>query len=102
MAGEVYQAQILKNFFDTITGPDRNLTRIHMCVLSIAKLRHEPPEEMTRLIKSRERRELSVDILDYMCDVAADLEMKTVLTAFGVTEIKEMAEEFSTVSLDTL
>ena len=106
MAGEVYQAQILKNFFDTITGPDRNLTRIHMCVLSVAKLRHEPAEEMTRLIdqlrKSRERRELSVDILDYMCDVAADLQNRAVLTAFGVAEIKEMAEEFSTVSLDTL
>ena len=27
MGGEVYQAQVLRNFFDTITGTDRNLTR---------------------------------------------------------------------------
>jgi len=44
MGGEVYQAQIVKNFFDTITGTDRNLTRIFMCVVSLAKIRMEPPE----------------------------------------------------------
>ena len=37
MSGEVYQAQVLRNFFDTITGADRNLTRIYMCVMSLAK-----------------------------------------------------------------
>ncbi len=102
----MYQAQILKNFFDTITGPDRNLTRIYMCVISLAKLRQESPETLTFLAdqmrKSKQKRELSVDILDYMCDVAAEMEMKTVLTAFGVTEIREMADEFSSISLDSL
>ena len=44
MGGEVYQAQVLKNFFDTITGTDRNLTRIYMCVISLAKLRGEDVE----------------------------------------------------------
>ncbi len=106
MSGEVYQAQILKNFFDTITGPDRNLTRIYMCVISLAKLRQESPETLTFLAdqmrKSKQKRELSVDILDYMCDIAAEMEMKTVLTAFGVTEIREMADEFSSISLDSL
>jgi hypothetical protein len=38
MSGEVYQAQVLRNFFDTITGTDRNLTRIYMCVLSDLEL----------------------------------------------------------------
>jgi hypothetical protein len=106
MAGEVYQAQVIKNFFDTITGPDRNLTRIYMCVISLAKLRGEPPETLTSLIdqlkKSKQRRELSIDILDFMCDAAIELEMNTVLTAFGVTEIREMADEFSAISLDSL
>ena len=41
MGGEVYQAQVLRNFFDTITGADRNLTRIYMCVVRLAKLRME-------------------------------------------------------------
>ncbi len=106
MSGEIYQAQILRNFFDTITGPDRNLTRIHMCVVSLAKLRMEPPERMSLLIdqlkKSREKRELSVDILDYMCDVAAGLEIASVQTAFGVKETAQMAEQFERISLDSL
>jgi hypothetical protein len=106
MAGEIYQAQVIRNFFDTITGSDRNLTRIYMCVVSVGKLRRESPEKMTFLLdqlrRSRERRELSVDILDYMCDAALDLEMNQVLTAFGVTGIKEIADEFTTVSLDSL
>ena len=91
MGGEVYQAQVLRNFLDTITGADRNLTRIYMCVVSLAKLRLESPEKMTFLIdplrKSRQKRELSVDIIDYMCDVARDLELTTVQTAFGVRDI---------------
>jgi hypothetical protein len=37
-----------------------------------------------------------------MCDAALDLEMNQVLTAFGVTGIKEIADEFTTVSLDSL
>jgi hypothetical protein len=106
MSGEIYQAQILRNFFDTITGPDRNLTRIHMCVVSLAKLRMEPPERMSLLIdqlkKSRERRELSVDILDYMCDAATSLELASVQTAFGVKEVAQMAEQFERISLDSL
>lgn len=106
MGGEIYQAQILRNFFDTITGPDRNLTRIHMCVISLAKLRMESPERMSLLIdqlkKSRERRELSVDILDYMCDAAAGLELVSVQTAFGVKEVSQIAEQFERISIDSL
>ena len=74
MGGEIYQAQVIRNFFDCITGTDRNLTRIYMCVMSLAKLRMEPPEKMTSLVdqlrKSKIQKELSVDILDYMCDAA--------------------------------
>ena len=106
MSGEVYQAQVLRNFFDTITGTDRNLTRIYMCVISLAKLRMESPERMTFLVdqlrKSKQRRELSVDIIDYMCDVARDLELSTVQTAFGVKDINAVADEFSGISLDSL
>ncbi len=106
MGGEIYQAQILRNFFDTITGTDRNLTRIYMCVLTLAKLRMESPERMSFLLeqlkKSRERRELSVDILDYMCDAAFSLDLNTVQTAFGVREIQQMAEQFEKISLDSL
>ena len=106
MSGEVYQAQVLRNFFDTITGTDRNLTRIYMCVVSLAKLRMESPERMAFLVdqlrKSKQRRELSVDIIDYMCDAARDLELGTVRTAFGVKDINEVADEFSGISLDSL
>jgi len=106
MGGEVYQAQVLRNFFDTITGTDRNLTRIYMCVISLAKLRMEPPEKMTFLVdqlrKSRQKRELSVDIIDYMCDVARDLEITTVQTAFGVRDVNRVVDEFSGISLDSL
>ena len=74
MGGEIFQAQILRNFFDTITGTDRNLTRIYMCVISLAKLRMESPEKVTFLVdqlkKSKQQRELSIDILDYMADCA--------------------------------
>jgi hypothetical protein len=77
-----------------------------MCVVSLAKLRMESPEQMTILIdqlkKSRERRELSVDILDYMCDVASSLELASVQTAFGVKEVAQMAEQFERISLDSL
>jgi hypothetical protein len=106
MAGEIFQAQILRNFFDTITGTDRNLTRIYMCVISLAKLRMESPEKMSLLVdqlrKSREKRELSVDILDYMCDAASNLDLISVQTAFGVREISQMAEQFERISLDSL
>ena len=80
MGGEIYQAQVIRNFFDCITGTDRNLTRIYMCVMSLAKLRMEPPEKMTALVdqlrKSKIQKELSVDILDYMCDAANQLELQ--------------------------
>ena len=106
MSGEVYQAQVLRNFFDTITGTDRNLTRIYMCVVSLAKLRMESPERMAFLVdqlrKSKQRRELSVDIIDYMCDAAHNLELATVQTAFGVKDINAVTDEFSAVSLDSL
>ncbi|MEN6610845.1 MAG: hypothetical protein ABFC24_08375 [Methanoregulaceae archaeon] len=106
MSGEIYQAQVIRSFFDTITGTDRNLTRIYMCVISLAKLRMEPPEKMTFLVdqirKSKQAKELSVDILDYMCDAAVALDLTAVQTAFGVKDIREMGQEFSGVSLDTL
>lgn len=106
MGGEIYQAQVIRNFFDTITGTDRNLTRIYMCVMSLAKLRMEPPEKMVALVdqlrKSKIQKELSVDILDYMCDAANTLEMKMVQTAFGVRDIQQVAQDFSGISLDSL
>lgn len=106
MRGEVYQAQVIKNFFETITGPDRNLTRIYMCVVSLAKLRMESPEKLSFLIdqlkKSKQKRELSIDILDYVADAALDLNMQTVQTAFGVKEISEASEDFGAISLDSL
>jgi len=106
MGGEIYQAQVIRNFFDTITGTDRNLTRIYMCVMSLAKLRMEPPEKMVSLVdqlkKSKLHKELSVDILDYVCDTANELELNSVQTAFGVRDIKEVAQDFSGISLDSL
>jgi hypothetical protein len=106
MGGEIFQAQILRNFFDTITGTDRNLTRIYMCVISIAKLRMESPEKVTFLVdqlkKSKQQRELSIDILDYMADCALQLEMNVVQTAFGVKEVGEMTQDFNAISLDSL
>jgi hypothetical protein len=106
MGGDIYQAQVIKNFFDTITGTDRNLTRIYMCVMSLAKLRMEKPERMADLVdqlkKSKIHKELSVDILDYVCDVANSLELNTVQTAFGVRDIQQVAQDFSGVSLDSL
>jgi len=106
MGGEIYQAQVIRNFFDTITGTDRNLTRIYMCVMSLAKLRMESPEKMTSLLdqlkKSKIRKELSIDILDYVCDAANELEISTVQTAFGVKDIKDVAQDFNAVSLDSL
>ena len=106
MSGEIYQAQVIRNFFDTITGTDRNMTRIFMCVMSLAKLRMEPPEKMTVLVdqlrKSKMQKELSVDILDYMCDAANSLELQNVQTAFGVRDIREVAQEFNGISMDSL
>jgi hypothetical protein len=106
MAGEIYQALVIKSFFDTITGPDRNLTRIYMCVISLAKLRLEPPEKLKDLLdqlrRSREKKELSVDILDYVCSAAIELEISAVQTAFGVTEMARAAQDFEKISLDSL
>jgi hypothetical protein len=106
MGGDIYQAQVIRNFFDTITGTDRNLTRIYMCVMSLAKLRMEPPEKMAVLVdqlrKSKIQKELSVDILDYMCDAANTLELNMVQTAFGVRDIQQVAQDFSGISLDSL
>jgi hypothetical protein len=77
-----------------------------MCVISLAKLRMEPPEKMSALVdqlrKSKIQKELSVDILDYMCDAANSLELNMVQTAFGVRDIQQIAQDFSGVSLDSL
>lgn len=106
MGGEVFQAQVIRNFFDTITGTDRNLTRIYMCVISLAKLRNESPEKLTFLIdqmkKSKIQKELSIDILDYMVDAANTLDLTVVQTAFGVKEIGQLQQDFAGVSLDSL
>ncbi len=106
MGGEIYQAQVIRNFFECITGTDRNLTRIYMCVMSLAKLRMESPEKMAALVdqlrKSKVKKELSVDILDFMCDAANQLEIGEVQTAFGVKDIKSVAQEFTGISMDSL
>lgn len=106
MGGEVYQAQVIRNFFETITGTDRNLTRIYLCVISLAKLRMENPEKISFLVdqirKSKQQRELSVDILDYMCDAAIQLDLNVVQTAFGVKTLGEVMQDFNGISLDTL
>jgi hypothetical protein len=106
MAGEIFQAQVIRSFFETITGPDRNLTRIYMCVISLAKLRMEPPgkqkELLDQLRRSREKKELSVDILDYVASAAIELEISAVQTAFGVTEMAKAAQDFEKISLDSL
>jgi hypothetical protein len=106
MGGEVFQAQVIKNFFDTITGTDRNLTRIYLCVISVAKLRMENPEKISFLVdqirKSKQQHELSVDILDYMVDAAIQLDLNVVQTAFGVKTIGEVMQDFNGISLDSL
>ena len=106
MGGEVFQAQVIKNFFDTITGTDRNLTRIYLCVISLAKLWMENPEKVSFLVdqirKSKQQRELSVDILDYMVDAAIQLDLNVVQTAFGVKTIGEVMQDFNGISLDSL
>jgi hypothetical protein len=106
MSGEIYQAQVIRNFFDCITGTDRNLTRIYMCVMSLAKLRMESPEKITTLVdqlkKSKMQKELSVDILDYMCDAANQIDLNIIQTAFGVKDIREVAQDFSGISMDSL
>ncbi len=105
MGSEAYQAQILRAFFDTITGIDRNVTRIYFCVIALAKLRSETPEILTHLTeqikKSREKHELSIDVLDYMVDVANTLDNKAVYTAFGIPESSE-SSDFGGISLDSL
>jgi hypothetical protein len=106
MGSEIYQAQVIRNFSDTITGTDRNLSRIYMCVMSLAKLRMEPPEKMANLVdqlrKSKQHKELSVDILDYMCDAALQLDLPAIQTAFGVRDVKDLAQDFSGISVDSL
>lgn len=106
MGGEVYQAQVLKNFFDTITGTDRNLTRIYMCVISLAKLRGEEVELIGQLVEqlkqSKVKKELSIDVLDYMCAIASDLEITAVKTAFGVQNLSEVVQDFNSISIDSL
>ena len=81
MSTEIYQAQVIRNFFDTITGTDRNLTRIYMYVISLAKLRSEEPEKLAHLIdqmkKSKVKKELSIDIIDYMCTAPPRLTLLT-------------------------
>ncbi|HJJ95553.1 MAG TPA: hypothetical protein O0W79_03115 [Methanocorpusculum sp.] len=105
MAGDVYQAQVIKAFFDTITGTDRNMTRIYLCVVSLAKLRNENPEKLQFLVnqiqKSKEKHQLSIDILDYVVDAANSLENKSALAAFGIS-INTNSDDFGSISLDSL
>jgi len=105
MGGEIYQAQVLRSFFDAITGQARDIKRVRMCVLSLVKLRQEDPATVSHLVdqvdKSRVNKELSVDILEYMCDVAREIDITIVQTAFGVKEIKEMMQDFDGISLDS-
>ena len=105
MGSEVYQAQILRAFFDTITGTDRNLTRIYMCVISLAKLRVVPPEKLRFLAEQMQvrktKRELSIDILDFMVEAANSLDSGASQSAFGITT-QQKSEDFNTVSLDSL
>lgn len=104
MGSEIYQAQVIRSFFDTVTGTDRNLTRIYLCVISLAKLRSESPEKLRFLADqmrlSREKRELSIDILDYVADAANSLEIKSVGAAFGLPE-NVQADDFAGVSMDS-
>ncbi|KAF1077872.1 hypothetical protein [Methanogenium sp. MK-MG] len=106
MGGEIYQAQVIRNFFETVTGPDRNMTRIFMCVVSTAKLRMEPPERITFLVdqikKSKQKRELSIDIIDYMCEAAIDIDITSVMTAFGAQEVAGLADDIGDISFGTL
>ncbi len=105
MGSEVYQAQVLRAFFDTITGTDRNLTRIYMCVISLAKLRMESPERLRFLVEqmqvSKTKRELSIDILDYMVEAANSLDSRAGQSAFGITA-PQNSDDFGSVSLDSL
>ncbi len=104
MGSEVYQAQVLRAFFDTITGTDRNLTRIYMCVISLAKLRAESPEKLRFLVEqmqaSKAKHELSIDIMDYMTDAANSMESWAGQTAFGITAPVK-SDDFGSVSLDS-
>jgi len=106
MGGEVFQAQVLKSFFDTITGTDRNLTRIYMCVVSLAKLRGEDPDTIGRLVEqlkqTKVKKELSIDVLDYMCAAATELQVSAVKTAFGVQDLREVMQDFDSISIDSL
>ena len=74
--------------------------------MSLSKLRMESPEMMSALVdqlrKSKMQKELSVDILDYMCDAANQIELSMVQTAFGVKDIREVAQDFSGISMDSL
>ncbi len=105
MGSEVYQAQVLRAFFDTITGTDRNLTRIYMCVISLAKLRMESPERLRFLVEqmqvSKTKRELSLDILDYMVESANSLDSWAGQSAFGIPT-SQKSDDFGSVSLDSL
>ena len=106
MGGEVFQAQVLKSFFDTITGTDRNLTRIYMCVVSLAKLKGEDPDTIGRLVEqlkqTKVKKELSIDVLDYMCAAATELQISAVKTAFGVQDLREVVQDFDSISIDSL
>jgi len=105
MGSEVYQAQAIKAFFDTIYSTDRNMTRIQLCVLSLAKLRNESPEKLHFLVdqlqKSKQKHTLSIDILDYVVEVANSLENQPVLAAFGLPETASVGD-FGSISLDSL
>jgi len=53
-------------------------------------------------VRRHDREELSVDIIDYMCQAAVDIDMNSVMTAFGVQDVAQMSEDIIGVSLDSL
>jgi len=99
MGSEVYQEQVIKAFYDAVTGPQRSLTRIYLCVVSLAKLRNESPEKLHFLIeqlkKSKEKHMLSIDIIDYVADVVRSLENQPISDSMS-------SEDFGSISLDSL
>lgn len=104
MGSEVYQAQVLRAFFDAVTGTDRNLTRIYMCVITLAKLRNESPEKLVflknQMDESRKQKTLSIDIIEYMAEVANSLDSWAGQTVFGVTAPVK-SDDFGGISLDS-
>jgi len=99
MGSEDYQDQVIKAFFEAVTGPERSLTRIYFCVVSLAKLRNESPEKLHFLLeqlqKSKEKHTLSIDIVDYVVDVVHSRENESMGDSLS-------SDDFGSISLDSL